>query len=83
MTDPFYNLARWKRVRVEAKRRDGYQCTVCGATGVRLDVDHIIPWKQRADLAFELVNLRTICRRCHNRKRSRPKKSKRRNSRKW
>jgi 5-methylcytosine-specific restriction endonuclease McrA len=48
MTDPFYNLSRWKRIRVEAKRRDGHQCVVCGAAGVRLDVDHVIPWKGTA-----------------------------------
>jgi 5-methylcytosine-specific restriction endonuclease McrA len=90
--DPFYNLHRWKVVRVLAKRRDGYRCTICGRTAILLDVDHIIGWRQRPDLAFELDNLRTVCRRCHNqRTHGKPKqsaraaalKAKRRNSRDW
>jgi 5-methylcytosine-specific restriction protein A len=97
--DPFYNLNAWKRARTKAKQRDGYQCTVCGAVDVPLDVDHILGWRQRPDLAFELDNLRTLCRRCHNRrthgkpKRRRSKraealqldeaKPKRRNTRRW
>jgi 5-methylcytosine-specific restriction protein A len=71
VTDPFYNSTAWKKTRTAAKKRDGYQCTQCGASGVPLDVDHIVSWRQRPDLALELSNLRTVCRRCHNRKRSR------------
>ena len=80
-THPFYSSTRWKKVRELAKIRDGYRCIVCGATG-RLDVDHIEPWQRRPDLAFELSNLRTLCRLHHNRKRSR-RQPKRRNSRRW
>ncbi len=81
-TDPFYNSTAWKRIRDVAKRRDGYRCTVCGRTGVRLDVDHIEPWTRRPDLALDLANLATICRRCHNRK-THGKPKRRRNSRAW
>lgn len=81
-THPFYNQTRWKRVRVEVKIRDGFRCTVCGATGVLLDVDHIEPWTRRPDLAFELTNLVTLCRRCHNRK-THGKPKRRRTSRAW
>jgi 5-methylcytosine-specific restriction enzyme A len=77
--DPFYNLNRWKLARAAAKQRDGYSCTHCGRTGVPLDVDHIIGWRRRPDLAFELDNLRTLCRRCHNQRTH--GKPKRRNSR--
>ena len=79
--DAFYNLNAWKLARAAAKRRDGYRCTVCGRIGVLLDVDHILGWRQRPDLAFELDNLRTVCRRCHNRRTH--GKPKRRNSRVW
>jgi 5-methylcytosine-specific restriction enzyme A len=95
--DAFYNLNRWKLIREQAKQRDDYHCTHCGHTGVPLDVDHIIGWRQRPDLAFKLDNLRTLCRRCHNqRTHGKPKrrnskraealldaKPKRRNSRRW
>jgi 5-methylcytosine-specific restriction endonuclease McrA len=78
--DAFYNLNRWKLVREQAKQRDGYQCTHCGRTGVPLDVDHILGWRQRPDLAFELDNLRSLCRRCHNQRTHSKPKPKRRNS---
>jgi 5-methylcytosine-specific restriction endonuclease McrA len=66
VTDPFYSSTAWKKVRAKARARDG-GCVVCGAT-VGLDVDHIVPWQQRPDLALDLTNLRTLCRLHHNRK---------------
>jgi 5-methylcytosine-specific restriction protein A len=80
--DAFYNLSQWKRLRDQIKRRDGYQCVQCGATGVPLDCDHIVAKDKRPDLAFVPENLRTVCRRCHNRKPTR-RQPKRRNSRRW
>lgn len=80
--DAFYDLAAWRLARTKAKARDGHACTVCGRAGVLLDVDHILGWRQRPDLAFELDNLRTLCRRCHNR-RTHGKRPKRRNTRRW
>jgi 5-methylcytosine-specific restriction protein A len=77
--DAFYNLNAWKRARAATKQRDGYACTHCGRTGIPLDVDHILGWRHRPDLAFELDNLRTLCRRCHNQRTH--GKPKRRNSR--
>jgi 5-methylcytosine-specific restriction enzyme A len=82
-TDPFYSSTAWKKARAAAKRRDGYRCTRCEAAGVRLDVDHLIHWKRRPDLAFELNNLRTLCRRCHNRRTHGKPRPKRRQSRRW
>jgi 5-methylcytosine-specific restriction enzyme A len=58
---------RWKVVRLEAKRRDGWACVECGAKG-RLEVDHIKSVRDRPDLAYELTNLQTLCVRCHSRK---------------
>lgn len=58
---------RWKALRTIAKRRDGWKCVQCGATG-DLEVDHIEPVRTRPDLAYELSNLQTLCVRCHSRK---------------
>lgn len=58
---------RWKAVRLQAKRRDGWKCVTCGAAG-RLEVDHIIPVRTAPERAFDLTNLQTLCVSCHSRK---------------
>lgn len=79
-TDPFYNSSAWKKARAAARARDGC-CVVCGAT-IGLDVDHVLDWRQRPDLALELDNLRTLCRLHHNRK-THGHAKRRRNTRRW
>jgi 5-methylcytosine-specific restriction protein A len=59
--------ARWKVVRLAAKRRDGFKCVKCKAVG-RLEVDHIKRVKDHPELAFELSNLQTLCKPCHSAK---------------
>ena len=59
--------ARWKALRLQALRRDGFACVGCGARG-RLEVDHKIPARERPDLFFDLANLQTLCTPCHTRK---------------
>lgn len=59
--------ARWKVVRLQAKRRDGFKCVKCPARG-RLEVDHIKPVRTHPELAFDLANLQTLCGSCHARK---------------
>jgi 5-methylcytosine-specific restriction protein A len=59
--------ARWKVVRLAAKRRDGFKCVQCNASGM-LEVDHIKRVKDAPDLAFELSNLQTLCKPCHSAK---------------
>lgn len=76
---------RWQAARTAALARDGHACTQCHRTrgrGVILDVDHIIEWTRRPDLAFDLANLRTLCRLHHNRK-THGKPKQRRNTRNW
>jgi 5-methylcytosine-specific restriction endonuclease McrA len=51
---------RWPALRLQALRRDGWKCRVCGSR-LRLEVDHIQPVRDRPDLAFELSNLQTLC----------------------
>lgn len=58
---------RWKGVRLQVKRRDGWQCVQCGAKG-RLEVDHIQPVRTHPERAFDLSNLQTLCVSCHSRK---------------
>jgi 5-methylcytosine-specific restriction enzyme A len=58
---------RWKGLRYQAKRRDGWQCVQCGAKG-RLEVDHIKPVRTNPELAYDLNNLQTLCVSCHTRK---------------
>ncbi|MFD2234812.1 HNH endonuclease [Phaeospirillum tilakii] len=67
--DPFYRSRAWVALRAQALKRDGYRCVVCGSD-VRAKgqsrVDHILPRRQRPDLALALSNLRTLCSICDN-----------------
>lgn len=56
--------SRWRAVRLEAKRRDDFKCTECGARG-RLEVHHVIPVRQAPELAYSLGNTKTLCTACH------------------
>lgn len=58
---------RWKALRLQALDRDGWACVECG-THARLEIDHILPVRDRPDLAYSLSNLQTLCCRCHARK---------------
>lgn len=58
---------RWKALRLKALQRDGWQCVRCGAR-VGLEVDHILPVRDRPDLAWALDNLQVLCGPCHARK---------------
>lgn len=59
--------ARWKALRLEAVRRDGWQCVQCPERR-RLEVDHILSVRTHPARAFDLSNLQTLCGRCHARK---------------
>ena len=52
--------ARWRALRLQALRRDGFRCVQCGARG-RLEVDHILPVRDRPELAWDLENLQVLC----------------------
>jgi 5-methylcytosine-specific restriction endonuclease McrA len=79
--DPFYDTQAWRNLRQAVKLRDGWRCTNCGRQAALLDVDHIVPIG-RGGAPLDPTNLRTLCRTCHNRKRTR-RTPKRRNSRRW
>lgn len=66
------NDPRWKRARAECLERDGYACVKGGPRCLgteQLEADHIIPLAQvidtEPDLAFDVENLQTLCRPCH------------------
>jgi len=61
----FYPSRAWKQLRLLALKRDHWRCTVCGVHvggKAKASVDHILPARQRPDLAMSLGNLRTLCR---------------------
>lgn len=58
---------RWKTLRLEVKRRDGWKCVECGSR-YRLQVDHKLPVRTHPELGFAIDNLQTLCVGCHTRK---------------
>lgn len=64
---PVIRSKRWKGLRLEALRRDGWQCVQCGARG-RLEVDHVRSVRDYPAGAFDLSNVQVLCPACHTRK---------------
>jgi 5-methylcytosine-specific restriction endonuclease McrA len=60
----WHQHARWRALRLQALRRDGWRCVRCGARH-GLEVDHLQPRDARPDLAHDLGNLQTLCGPCH------------------
>jgi len=58
---------RWRALRLQALRRDGWRCVKCGGRR-RLEVDHVKPVRTHPELAFVLDNLQTLDAPCHSRK---------------
>ena len=52
--------------RNEAFKRDNWTCQECGVRGAYLEADHIKPFAYFPELRFEIGNLRTLCRPCHD-----------------
>lgn len=62
------NDPRWKAARAECLERDGYTCQDRGPRCLvteQLEADHVLPLAEYPELAFEVENLRTLCRPCH------------------
>lgn len=58
---------RWRGLRWQILRRDGFACVRCGARG-RLEVDHIEPVRSAPERAYDPDNLQSLCPSCHTRK---------------
>jgi len=66
---PFYGSPAWKAARRSVLIKAGYRCSACGtpvAGKGQARVDHIVPVKQRPDLALSPANLRVLCVPCDN-----------------
>ncbi len=66
----FYKSITWKRARVMALQRDHYLCQEClkaGRMTMATEVHHVRPLEDYPDLALDLDNLESLCRRCHER----------------
>jgi len=57
---------RWKALRLQALRRDGWRCVQCGKPA--REVDHVLPVRTHPELAYELSNLQVLCAADHARK---------------
>jgi len=58
---------RWKALRAQALERDDWRCVQCGERR-GLECDHVLPVRDRPELAYVLSNLQILCGRCHARK---------------
>jgi 5-methylcytosine-specific restriction endonuclease McrA len=70
----FYDSPAWRTVRMQALRRDGFRCTICGCSIARpgkARVDHIKPLRTHPHLGLILDNLRSLCVADDNRNRER------------
>ena len=73
-SEPFYHTAAWRRLRALVISRQGGMCYDC-MERMRLGylkkprratmVHHIVPYKERPDLALNENNLVALCDRCH------------------
>ena len=69
-TDRFYTCKAWKMLSKEMLEKQPL-CAEHERHGIHImadHVDHIIPYKQRPDLALDRSNLEPLCRPCHGRK---------------
>jgi 5-methylcytosine-specific restriction endonuclease McrA len=68
LAGPFDRLDahEWHFVRSQVFERDDYTCTYCGARGVKLECDHIIPVAKGGE--HDLYNLTTACKPCNRSK---------------
>lgn len=63
--------ARWQKVRKLALSRDKGLCLDCLASGryrPAREVDHVVSVREAPQLAYTLMNLRSLCPGCHGRK---------------
>lgn len=67
-TDPFYLSPRWKRLRAQILRRDGYRCRIAARYGVARQADtvhHIFPRDKFPQYEYEPWNLISVSRAAH------------------
>lgn len=55
----------YKLWRSSVFERDNYTCVECGGHGIKLEADHIKPWRDYPELRYDISNGRTLCKVCH------------------
>ncbi len=63
-----YNSKKWKKVRERVLIRDNLMCKICRdnkLSTIAVEVHHIQYLEHREDLAYDMDNLISICRKCH------------------
>ena len=63
-----YSRAMWRQLRSAVLERDGHKCQKCGAgnTGPRsIHTHHIQEWLKHPNRRFDIDNIVTLCRKCH------------------
>ena len=69
--DPAYNRQKHRRWSAAVMRRDKYLCQDCKRYGRNVPAEaahHIVPIKERPDLAYRVSNGVSLCRKCHNKR---------------
>ena len=69
-----YDSVLWRKFRLAALDRDGYVCQLCGRPTIDYDpdrhavVDHVIPHRGDESLFWDIDNLQTLHKNCHDEK---------------
>jgi len=66
------HLVAWSRCRKKALERDCFTCQMCFGSG--LEVHHIKPTRTNPEIAYDINNLITLCKKCHVKTYSKEKK---------
>ena len=64
----FYNSPEWKELRTKVFIRDNYTCRDCPQRGGQLEANHIKARWNNLELALEITNIETLCKKCHDKK---------------
>lgn len=76
----WYQLVRWKRLRIQTFTRDHFTCQMAGCGKIegntsKLICDHVTPHKGDEALFFDARNLQTLCKPCHDTLKQREERS--------
>ncbi|MBT9168338.1 MAG: hypothetical protein DDT19_01683 [Syntrophomonadaceae bacterium] len=55
----------YKLWRSSVFERDNFTCVECKGHGIKLEADHIKPWRDFPELRYDINNGRTLCKVCH------------------
>ncbi len=60
-----YTKLQWRKFAKEIYKRDDWTCFDCGKKGGTLNAHHLKPWSRYPQLAFDEMNIITLCLKCH------------------